>query len=129
MLKIASSLVEKNQRSREHISYAAFVMLVIRYQGIDSAKELRAFLLKPLLQPPGLLQQSPLTSVCIAPLENSVSIPESPIACVPPTPAMTLSSAPPRNASTAPPMLHRNRTSVPTAASNCTSVPPTPPSN
>ena len=54
-----SFIFSKNQRSRELISYSAVVMLVIRYQGTgNKADELRKFLLKPLLLPPALLQQS-----------------------------------------------------------------------
>ena len=50
-----SFVLNKNQRIREFISYSAFVMLIIRYPGAEEkAKELRKFLLRPILLPPSI---------------------------------------------------------------------------
>ena len=46
-------MLNKNQRNRDFIRYAAFVMLAIRYQGTEKSVEpLRKRLLGPILLPP-----------------------------------------------------------------------------
>ena len=46
-------VLNKNQRSRDFIRYAAFVMLAVRYQATDNSVEpLRKHLLGPILLPP-----------------------------------------------------------------------------
>ncbi|XP_074612225.1 uncharacterized protein LOC141866586 [Acropora palmata] len=86
-----SFIYSKNQRSRELISYSAVIMLVIRYQGTENkADELRKFLLKPLLLPPALLQQSSTcTTSTISPTVVLSTLNESPSTparnCQPPT--------------------------------------------
>ena len=46
-------MLNKNQRSRDFIRYAAFVILAIRYQGTENSVEpLRKRLLGPILLPP-----------------------------------------------------------------------------
>ena len=106
MAGISNSFIySKNQRSREHISYSAVIMLVIRYQGTENkADELRKFLLRSLLLPPALLQQSSTcttsttsSTVVLSTLNESPSTPAR--NCQPPTlachsPAVTRNLSP-----------------------------------
>ena len=145
-----SFIFSKNERSRELISYAAFIILVIRYQGAeDNAKVLRNFLLKPLLLPPALLEQS-LPTTCTLPATlgrnsarnsattdcDSTALPPSFASvstAVPPTPASDSTAVPPTPASDStavPPTPASYSTAVPpTPASVSTAVPPTPASD
>ena len=63
-------MLNKNQRNRDFIRYAAFVMLAIRYQGTESSVEpLRKRLLGPILLPPtGLIgTQAPIVATSKGP--------------------------------------------------------------
>lgn len=75
-------MLNKNQRNREFIRYAAFVMLAIRYQGTDNSIEpLRKHLLGPILLPPtGLISvQAPTVATSQGPgVSNHESEPVTP---------------------------------------------------
>lgn len=75
-------MLNKNQRNREFIRYAAFVMLAVRYQGTDNSIEpLRKHLLGPILLPPtGLISvQAPTVATSQGPgVSNHESEPVTP---------------------------------------------------
>lgn len=88
-----SFVLNKNQRIREFISYSAFVMLIIRYPGAEEkAKELRKFLLRPILLPPSI---SPNVHQPRSPASASNVLP-------PPTPGSAANVQPPSTPASCP---------------------------